>query len=51
MDLTKMVEEARLTGRIHGAIKSTFLALIPKKKVIFCLMITYPYHCVIVYIK
>lgn len=32
MEITDMVEEARLTGRIHGAIKSTFLILIRKNK-------------------
>ena len=32
LDLTDMVEEARVNGRIHGAINSTFIALIPKGK-------------------
>ena len=31
-EITEMVEEIRLLGRIHGAINATFLALIPKKK-------------------
>ena len=31
-DMMDMVEEARVTGRINGAINSTFYVLIPKKK-------------------
>lgn len=29
-DLLKVIEECRMIGRMHGAINSTFIALIPK---------------------